>query len=373
MIISGYIFKQTLINVIISTLVFISVVWLSQSFKTIKLIINKGANISDFIILSAYSFPSWLLIALPFGTFAGCMISYYRLETDKEIVVMKAAGINFIGISRPAMLVAMLCSIILFLNVHFVLPFSYANFKVLQNEIRNSSQQLIIKGNVFVDLSDTQTLYIGKLKKNNYFEEIFIQDRSDSKKIIELYSKDGYLNRENNKVVLYMNNGTRVSTNLKNISTIMDFEKYNLVIEKTDKIKSNGTRVVEYNEYNFFELIRKAKKDKAKEGKLLAEAHNRNTICFLPIIYTIIAMISVLNGYHTRTPSIYVKITSIGFIILVQSLIILLKNIAHFNLNFLPMMYLFPLILILVGIIILYKGININNFINILSFKRKII
>ena len=85
MIISGYIFKQTLINVIISTLVFISVVWLSQSFKTIKLIINKGANISDFIILSAYSFPSWLLIALPFGTFAGCMISYYRLETDKEI------------------------------------------------------------------------------------------------------------------------------------------------------------------------------------------------------------------------------------------------------------------------------------------------
>ena len=60
MIISNYIFKQTLRNVVVSTLVFICVVWLSQSFKTIKLIINKGAGISDFMILSAYSFPSWL-------------------------------------------------------------------------------------------------------------------------------------------------------------------------------------------------------------------------------------------------------------------------------------------------------------------------
>ena len=109
MIISGYIFRQTITNVLISTLVFISVVWLSQSFKTIKLIINKGAGISDFIILSAYSFPSWLLIALPFGTFTGCMISYFKLENDKEIIVMKAAGMNFMEISSPAIIIAVIC------------------------------------------------------------------------------------------------------------------------------------------------------------------------------------------------------------------------------------------------------------------------
>ena len=111
MIISNYIFKQTLRNVVVSTMVFISVVWLSQSFKTIKLIINKGAGISDFMILSAYSFPSWLLIALPFGMFAGSMISYIRLENDKEIVVMKAAGISFMGVSSPAIIIAVIAVI----------------------------------------------------------------------------------------------------------------------------------------------------------------------------------------------------------------------------------------------------------------------
>jgi len=361
MIISNYIFKQTLRNVVVSTMVFISVVWLSQSFKTIKLIINKGAGISDFMILSAYSFPSWLIIALPFGMFAGSMISYIRLENDKEIVVMKAAGISFMGVSSPAIIIAIIASIILFLNVHFLLPFSYANFKALQNEIRNSSQGLVIKNNVFIDLNNTKTIYIGKLGNNNKFEEIFIQDRSDSEKVIEFFSKNGFLNREDNKVYIYMNKGTRISTDLNNISTIIDFEKYNLLI-KQDKIITNEIRVVEYNEYNFFELIKKAHTDKANKGKLLAEAHNRNTICLLPIIYTLIAMISALNGSHSRKPSIHRKISSISLLILIQSLTIVLKNMAHFNLTLLSMMYLFPLILILAGIIILYKGVSILNF-----------
>ena len=361
MIISNYIFKQTLRNVIISTLVFVSVVWLSQSFKTIKLIIDKGGDISDFIILSAYSFPSWFIIALPFGIFTGCMISYVRLENDKEIVVMKAAGNSFLGISLPAIILAILSSIILFLNVHFLLPFSYANFKSLQDEIRNSSQEIVIKNNIFIDLNDTQTIYVGKLEKNNKFEEIFIQDRGDSEKVIEFFSKDGYLSREENKIFLFMNKGTRISTNLDNTSTIMDFEKYDLII-KPDKVKDNAIRVIEYNEYNFFELIKKANHNKANKGKLLAEAHNRNTICFLPIIYTLIVMISALNGSHTRNPSIIRNITSVSLLILVQSLTIILKNMVHFNLALLPMMYLFPLILILIGVIILYKGINIFNF-----------
>ena len=361
MIISSYIFKQTLRNVLVATMVFISVVWLSQSFKTIKLIINKGADISDFMILSLYSFPSWFIIALPFGIFAGSMISYIRLENDKEIVVMKAAGISFSGISRPAIIIAIIASIILFLNVHFLLPFSYANFKSLQDEIRNSSQEIIIKDNIFVDLNNTQTIYIGKLEENNKFEEIFIQDRTDSEKVIEFFSKDGYLSRKKNKIFLSMNEGTRISTNLDNISTIIDFKKYDLII-KSDEVKENEIRVIEYNEYNFFELIKKANEDKVNKGKLLAEAHNRNIICLLPIIYILIVMISALNGSHTRKPSILRNITSVGLLILVQSLTIVLKNMVHFNLALLPIMYLFPLILILIGIIILYKGIDVFNF-----------
>ena len=375
MILSKYIFKQTLTSVFICTLVFLSVVWLSQSFRTINLIIDKGANISDFFILSAYSFPNWLVISLPFGTFAGCMISYLRLDSDKEIIVMKAAGINTLKISKPAIYVGLISSAILFITVHFILPLSYKNFKSLQNEIRNSSQELIIKNNIFLDLNDTQTIYVGEINKNNFYEEIFIQDRTDSKQIIELFSKNGFISSKGNKLTLYMNQGTRISTNENNNSTIMDFKKYNIEIKKNIIQLNNNVRVIEYNEYNFFDLIKKANKDIKNQGKLLAEAHNRNTMSLLPIVFTIIAMVSTLTGYQSRKPSIYRKIISISVLILIQSLIIIIKNKAHFNLTFLPIMYLLPFSFIIVGFLILYKNINLNlyKFLHIFNFKRNII
>lgn len=375
MILSKYIFKQTLTSVFICTLVFLSVVWLSQSFRTINLIIDKGANISDFFILSAYSFPNWLVISLPFGTFAGCMISYLRLDSDKEIIVMKAAGINTLKISKPAIYVGLISSAILFITVHFILPLSYKNFKSLQNEIRNSSQELIIKNNIFLDLNDTQTIYVGEINKNNFYKEIFIQDRSDSKQIIELFSKNGFISSKGDKLTLYMNQGTRISTNENNNSTIMDFKKYNIEIKKNIIQLNNDVRVIEYNEYNFFDLIKKANKDIKNQGKLLAEAHNRNTMTLLPIVFTIIAMVSTLTGYQSRKPSVYRKIISISVLILIQSLIIIIKNQAHFNLTFLPIMYFLPLSFIIVGVLILYKNINLNlyKFLHIFNFKRNIL
>ena len=366
MIISKYIFKQTLSNVITSTLVFIAVIWLSQSFKIIKLVIDKGADFSDFLILSSFSFPNWLIIALPFGTFAGCMISYFRLENDKEIIVMKSAGLNFIGISAPAILISLITSTILLINVHFILPSSYKSFKVLQNEIRNSSESIKIKDNIFVDLNDNQTIFIHRLNTKNYFEEIFIQDRTNSEKIVELFAKKGFLEYVDDEIIIYMSDGTRVSTDKQNISTIMDFKIYNLLI-KPEKVFSKNQRVVEYNEYNFFDLIKKARKDEANEGRLLAEAHNRNTICLLPILYTLIAMIFILNGYHSREPSKYRKVTSVVFLILIQIIIILIKNAAHFNVNLISIMYLFPVSLIIISFVILHKNINMTKY--FLNFK----
>ena len=132
MILKWYIFRQTFSSVFISILVFVGIIWLSQSFKSIKLIINKGADLKDFFILSFYSFPSWLLIAIPFGTFTGCMIAYLKLQNDREILVMNSAGISPLKLTKPAFLVAILASIILFIISHFMMPKTYRNFKVLQ-------------------------------------------------------------------------------------------------------------------------------------------------------------------------------------------------------------------------------------------------
>ena len=351
MILTWYIFRQTLSNVLISSLVFVGIIWLSQSFKTIKLIINKGAGLLEFFILSTYSLPSWLLIALPFGTFAGCMISYLKLQNDKEIIVMKSAGVNPLNLSKPAFFIAILVSIILFIISHFIMPKTYKNFKVLQNDIRNSSESLIIKDNVFIDLNKFQTIFINNLYEGNQLEEIFIQDRSDPKFLVEFFAKKGSLNFENN-IIMSMQNGTRISTDSKGKSTILNFKSYDIEIkQESDKIKSS--RVVEYNEYNFFELLKKSKNTKEKQGKLLAEAHSRNTIAFMPLVFCLIVMVIILKDNYSRFFSIYRKTIGIGFLVLIQSLVLIIKNTVHSNINFLPLMYIFPILILMTCIFII--------------------
>ncbi len=357
MILTSYIFKQTLKSVFVSTCVFLGVIWLSQSFRSIKLIIEKGAHLFDFFLLSFFSLPSWLIIALPFGTFAGCMISYLKLQNDKEIIVMKSAGISPFKISKPALLVALVSSIILFVISHFILPKTYTNFKELQDNIRNSEQKIILRDNVFININKYQTIFIGKVNKNNVLEEIFIQDKTDSLYLVEYFSKSGYVNIEDT-INLTMIKGTRVSTDKKGRSTILNFDNYNLKIQK-DENKSLSNRVVEYNEYSFFELIKKADEKFANHGKLLAEAHTRNTVIFMPIVFTLIVMLIILNDNYSRLMTTYKKSFAIGLIFIFQSLVIILKNAVHNDISLLPLMYLFPTSILVLCFILLNKKINL--------------
>ena len=367
MILTWYIFRQTLSNVIISTFVFVGIIWLSQSFKTIKLIINKGAGLLEFFILSAYSLPSWLLIAIPFGTFAGCMISYLKLQNDKEILVMKSVGINPLRLSNPALFIAILASIILFIISHFIMPKTYKNFKILQNEIRNNSKSLIIRDNIFIDLNKYQTIFIHSFNENNELEEIFIQDRSDPKFVVEFFSKKGNLNFDNN-VILNMQDGTRISTDSKGRSTILSFKSYDIEIiqENNKKISS---RVIEYNEYNFYELLKMSKNARENKGKLLAEAHSRNTIAFMPLIFSMIVMVVILKDNFSRIFSIYRKTIGIGLLVIIQSFVLIIKNSVHSNILFLPLMYVFPFLILIMCFFLLN---NNNKYRRILSFTKKV-
>ena len=351
MILSWYIFKQTFKNLFISTCVFVGIIWLTQSFKSIKLIINKGAGLSEFFILSAYSLPSWLLIALPFGTFAGCMISYLKLQNDKEIIVMQSAGISPLKLSKPAFFAALLASTILFIISHFIMPKTYKNFKILQNEIRNNSQDFIIRDNIFIDINKNQTIFISKMNKINELEEIFIQDRSDPTTVIEIFSSKGTLKYKDN-LILSMNNGTRISTDLKGRSTILNFKSYDIEIKQDKNIKTEA-RVVEYNEYNFFELLKKSQSGKENRGKLLAEAHSRNTVLLMPLVFAFIVMVTILKNNFSQTFSIYRKTTGIVLLVIIQSFVLIIKNAVHSNIIFLPLMYIFPILILIACIIML--------------------
>ena len=94
-----YIFKMSMLNTLISFLVIIGLVWVSQSFRSIKFIFEKGGTIIDFFQLSIFSMPAWLSISVSFGFFFGVFITFTKLENDRELIAMKSSGLNSLQLS----------------------------------------------------------------------------------------------------------------------------------------------------------------------------------------------------------------------------------------------------------------------------------
>ena len=117
---------------------------------------------------------------------------------------------------------------------------------------------------------------------------------------------------------------------------------------------------MEYNEYNFFQLLEFAKQNNDKKGKLLAEANYRNTVTLSPIVFILLLMITILKDSFSRKNNIYKTTMSISLILIIQTLLIVIKNAVHDNVTFLPLMYLFPLSLIIISIILLQKNKKIS-------------
>ena len=184
----------------------------------------------------------------------------------------------------------------------------------------------------------------------------FIQDKTDSSNIVEYFSRSGSVFIDDG-INLRMIKGTRISTDKMGNSTILNFDNYNLTVRE-DKNKSISNRVIEYNEFSFFELLKKAQQKLLHQGKLLAEAHTRNTVFFMPIIFALIVMLTILNDNYSRLVNTYKKTFAIGLVFIVQSLTIILKNAVHNDISLLPLMYIFPTSVLFFCFILLTKKIN---------------
>ena len=74
MLLYRYISKQILIWIVISTAALIGIVWLSQTLRLIELLVNKGADFTDFVLLSILTIPLWLIVILPTAALIATML-----------------------------------------------------------------------------------------------------------------------------------------------------------------------------------------------------------------------------------------------------------------------------------------------------------
>src|ERR1700754_145222 len=133
-----YMFRQLLIALIAVTGGLTALVWLIQSLRFVELVVNHGLSLVVFVQLTGLLIPSFVAVILPITTFVVVQFIYQRLAGDREITVMRAAGLSPLALSRPAITMAILAVLAGYALNLWIVPTSLASFREFQWEIRNS-------------------------------------------------------------------------------------------------------------------------------------------------------------------------------------------------------------------------------------------
>ena len=124
-------------------------VWLTQSLRFIELVLDRGLSFLVFIELTGLLLPGFFAIILPITTFLVALFVYVRLASDRELVVMRAAGLSQWRLARPAIALALLSLGACYALNLLVVPETQAAFRAWQFEIRNQLAAILVQEGVF--------------------------------------------------------------------------------------------------------------------------------------------------------------------------------------------------------------------------------
>ena len=159
--IDRYVLRQLLLALIAVTGGLVALIWLTQSLRFVELVVNRGLSFGVFFQLTGLLIPNFVAVILPITTFVVVQFVYQRLAGDRELTVMRAAGLSPVALARPALLLAVLAVAACYLlNVLGGAGQPSPRSRQFQFEIRNRLAAFLLQEGVFTPMSDDLTVYV---------------------------------------------------------------------------------------------------------------------------------------------------------------------------------------------------------------------
>lgn len=295
-----YIIRQLSMSMLLITVTLTGIVWLTQSLRFIDLIVNRGLNISTFLYLSSLLLPSLLLIILPIALFCAVMYTYYKLIMDSELVVLKSAGINRLGVAKPALIMATGVTLVSYFIALYLMPLSFREFKDLQLFIRHNYASVLLQEGVFNTPIKGLTVYIDSRESNGLLKGILVHDHRTPEKAVTMMASQGRLMQTSSGPRFELVNGNRqeVTKEQKQLS-LLYFDHY--MMDMSMYTKENVFRIREAKERYLHELFfPEDEKRPHAIKKLRAEGHQRITWPFYNILLSLVGLTALLSGQFNR-------------------------------------------------------------------------
>lgn len=326
-----YIFKNLLIATTFIAVTLAVVIFLTQSLRFLELVIESGASSGSFWILTFLALPRFFEIILPLSLMAATLFLYSRMTSDSELIVVRSVGYAPTALARPAMILALIMTLLLFGVTLWVAPKSLHAMQQMRQMIKAQFSTLLFREGVFNQAGKGLTLYIRERGEGGDLYGIMIHDSRDpdvppstilAKRGTLLSADKGY------QVVVYEGTRQEYDPQKKTLKRL-DFNRYTIDLPDSDPVRQ---RWAEPDERTIGELLNPdpgVKRDVESIRDFKVEIHRRIASPLLAIVFTCIACAALLVGPMDRRGQGRRVAAAVVVVIVIQGLYIAAYNMTR--------------------------------------------
>ncbi len=252
--IDRYVFRQLFLALVAVTGGLAALIWLTQSLRFVELVVNHGLSVGVFLELTGLLIPSFVAVILPITSFVVLQFVYQRLAGDRELTVMRSAGLSPLALSRPALAVTVLAVAACYLLNLWIVPASLTEFREYQWEIRNRMAAFLLQEGVFTSISDDLTVYVRSREPDGTLHGILVDDARQQNNHATILAESGRLLEGPTGPRVLLINGSRQEldrqTGRLNILTFAEN-----VMDLAQGSRNEGSRVRDMTEVSLGDLL----------------------------------------------------------------------------------------------------------------------
>ncbi|MDA8248337.1 MAG: LPS export ABC transporter permease LptF [Rhodospirillales bacterium] len=353
--IDRYVLRQLLLALFAVSGGLVALIWLTQSLRFVELVVNRGLSFRVFFQLTSLLIPNFVAVILPITTFVVVQFVYQRLAGDRELTVMRAAGLSQVALARPALLLAAFAMASCFLLNIWVVPSAFTEFRQYQFEIRNRLAAFLLQEGVFTPVSDTLTVYVRARDRDGTLHGIMVDDARDKNSHATIFAKRGRLIASDGPPRVLLIDGSREEidrqTGRLNVLTFAENS-----IDLTQSGKGEATRLRDPTEMSIEELLHPAPGIVPDHDlpKLTVEANRRLSTPFTALGFTMVALVASLTGSFRRHGGLIRPLVAVLAVVALLALQLAVTNLAARNTALVPLIWVEALLPALVCLWLLF-------------------
>jgi lipopolysaccharide export system permease protein len=198
-----YLLKELASLFFLSLLIFTFILVVSRLGRMADLVINKGVDLTDIVLLIFYSFPAYLTFTFPMAFLLSTIVVLGRLSSENEILALKANGINLRSLLVPFAVLGFAIFVVGVLNTTVLVSHAGDAFRNTVVTIAKKSISVEDKEGSFNDSIPEVVIFIEKVdKKNRDLSGIFISDDRDEGVRQTISAERGVVNLDTNTLDL---------------------------------------------------------------------------------------------------------------------------------------------------------------------------